>query len=516
MKSSHAPNSNNVRRNVKRGNVKRRLFLQGLGGAALATPYLSSLTKPAQAQSADPQRLVIFYTNNGCWVPDLLTHPVDGPLDGSTMVGKTLDGLSDMTSKLLYPRNLAMFPRGNVEYNGVTYFDPHDQGMGSKLTCAPIDSAGNHYATARSLDHVAAELVNPRDKTPLVLSVGTYFENVKGVLSYVDAATPYPPELNPNNVYSRLTGMFSGATGTGGSTEADYRVSRGNSIIDLVRDDLQGFKAQPLGASDKKRVDDWLELLRETEQLIVPAACDLGTATALGISDEALAAASPSGRGFGGDVGTAFTLGSEMMIKLIALTMMCDANRVIVLQWPGFVTFNFDGLDHQYDHHGISHRNGSAAVGGEPLPNVEFMIKDIDQWYGRKFTSLVKLLDSIDEGERTMLDNSATMWLPELSDGNAHNNDNLPIVIAGSMGGYLKQGVSVNADTSTSSGGGGGGGGFGGFGSGGHPINQLYTTLLNGLGARNADGSMIESFGNTDSNSVGTITKPGELEVIKA
>src|SRR5690606_11715121 len=124
----------------------------------------------------------------------------------------------------------------------------------------------------------------------------------------------------------------------------------------------------------------------------------------------------------------------------------------------GFVTFNFDGLDHQYDHHGISHRNGSAAVGGEPLPGVETMIKEIDRWYGNKYATLVKLLDSIDEGERTMLDNSATMWLPELSDGNAHNNDNLPIVIAGSMGGYLKQGVSVNADTSTSE----GGGGFGG------------------------------------------------------
>src|SRR5690606_37176360 len=125
---------------------------------------------------------------------------------------------------------------------------------------------------------------------------GTYFENVKGVLSYVDAGTPYPPELNPSNVYGRLTGMFGGATGTGGSTDADYRVSRGNSIIDLVRDDLQGFKAQSLSSSDKKRVDDWLELLRETEQLIVPAACDLETATALGISDAAIAEASPSGR----------------------------------------------------------------------------------------------------------------------------------------------------------------------------------------------------------------------------
>ena len=48
-----------------------------------------------------------------------------------------------------------------------------------------------------------------------------------------------------------------------------------------------------------------------------------------------------------------------------------------------------------------------------------------------------------------MLDNSVVMWLPELADGNAHNNNNLPIVIAGSAGGYLKQGVSMNLDTKT-------------------------------------------------------------------
>ena len=46
-----------------------------------------------------------------------------------------------------------------------------------------------------------------------------------------------------------------------------------------------------------------------------------------------------------------------------------------------------------------------------------------------------------------MLDNSMVMWLPELADGNAHNNNNLPIVIAGSGGGYLKQGQSINLDT---------------------------------------------------------------------
>src|SRR4029077_10889848 len=77
------------------------------------------------------------------------------------------------------------------------------------------------------------------------------------------------------------------------------------------------------------------------------------------------------------------------------------------------------------------------------------MIWAIDKWYAGKYAKLVGLLDSIGEGGGTLLDNTATMWLQELSDGAAHNLNNLPIVIAGGAGGYLKQGQVVNVDTGT-------------------------------------------------------------------
>ena len=147
------------------------------------------------------------------------------------------------------------------------------------------------------------------------------------------------------------------------------------------------------------------------------------------------------------DTATAFTKGGDMMINLLALTMMCDANRVMILQWPGFVKFTWDGMMHEFDHHGLSHRNGSAAVGGACVTGVIDMLHQIDTWYAGRYSKLVHLVDSIKEGDRTMLDNSMVMWLPELADGNAHNNNNLPIVIAGSAGGYLKQGQSINLDT---------------------------------------------------------------------
>jgi hypothetical protein len=503
--------------------VKRRIFLKGVGGAALAAPFLSSLQRPASAAAAaTPRRMVIFYTQNGCLTNRWFPTVEDGPLTAANLTGTTLEGLSPFAAKLLFPRGLAMFPRGNVTVNGTSYFDPHDQGMGTKLTCAPIDSVGEHWALGQSLDHYAAGLVNPAGNGPLVLSVGNSFANVKGIASYTAAQEPYSPETRPMNVYNSLTGLFTG--GGGEPTEGDYRVAQGNSIIDLVRDDLDTFKRLNMSGADQQRVDDWLSLLRETEIQVVSAACNAETATSLGITEDTVSEANGGGGFGGGSSGTAFTLGGDMMIKLIALNMMCDANRSILLQWPGFVTFNWDEIVHEYDHHGLSHRNGSAAVGGTCVSGVIDQIAQIDNWYAGRYVKLVTLIDSIVEGEGTMLDNSAVIWVPELADGNAHNNNNLPVVIAGSAGGYLRTGVSVNLDTrelgtgnSEASCVGGSDVGFGTGSNGGNvPINKLYVTLLNALGASNA-GAPITTFGVADSNDVEAgITNPGELSELRA
>ena len=58
-----------------------------------------------------------------------------------------------------------------------------------------------------------------------------------------------------------------------------------------------------MSTADQKRIDDWLALLRETEQPIVSAACNAENAAALGITDATITAAAGSGRG-GVDTGT--------------------------------------------------------------------------------------------------------------------------------------------------------------------------------------------------------------------
>jgi hypothetical protein len=504
--------------------MNRRIFLKGFGGAALAAPFLSSLHEAKGQTVASPKRLVIFFTHNGCLTDRWFPKIEDGALTADTLAGTTLEVLTPYASKLLVPRGF----RSMNQYGTAQTIDPHDQAMGSKLTCATIQDDTTRYATSESLDHTIAKQVNPGAVDPWVLSVGTASSNIKEVISFSGPNAAFPATANPTTIYNKLTGLFGTGSPTGGSTTpaADYKVMRGQSIIDLVREHLTAYQKLKMSTADQTRISDWLDLLRTTETGgAVPGACTADMAGTVGVTADTVKAAS-AGSGFGQGLATAFTLGGDMMANLMALGMVCDAQRVMILTYPGYVTFDWDNIVHDADHHGLSHRNGTVAVGGTCKAGVLDMIDQIDNWYAGKFARLIGLLDGIQEGDGTLLDNTATMWLPELSDGNAHNTNNLPIIIGGSAGGYLKQGAIVNVEGKTIGAGNSDGDCSGtdtsvgfttGSSTGNVPINKLYVTLMNALGCKGPDGGKVTQFGVFDGNKAdGGITNPGEMASLVA
>ena len=540
--------------------MNRRIFLRGVGGLTIAAPFLSSLNeaKGQSATAADPRRLVIFYTHNGCLTDRWFPKVENGPLTAADLTG-TLAPLAPYVSKLLLPRG---FRSMNAYAQGQT-IDPHDQACGSKLTCAPISTDSNRYGTAESLDHTVAKQINPNKNTPLVLSVGAASTKVKEVISFSGPSAAFPANVNPQTVFNALTlGTGTTPTPTGPTptmpAAVDYHVQRGQSAIDLVRGDLTRLQKLKMSSADGLRLQNWLDLLRDTEVGVggmtggtggtgggttaMPAACNADSATALGITAAALTAASPTGKITGGttsfgappapsasnegdvNLATSFTKGGDMMMNLMALNMICDANRVFVFLYPGYVVYNWDGMAFTHDHHGLSHRTGDNSVGGScGVTGVLDQINQIDQWLAGKFAKLVGLLDGIQEGTGTLLDNTATMWLSELSDGAAHNLNNLPILIAGGAGGYLKQGAAVNVESATKNIDNGGsdnscanGGSIGNTGStgGNVPINKLYVTLMNAVGCTD-NGAKVTKFGVMDgTNATAGISNPGEVTTL--
>lgn len=537
--------------------LNRRIFLRGLGGLALAAPFLSSLNEAKGQTPSAPKRLVIFYTHNGCLTDKWFPTVQNGPLTAADLTG-TLAPLAPYASKLLLPRG---FRSMNAYAQGQS-IDPHDQACGSKLTCAPITTEATRYATAESLDHTIAKQINPNKNTPLVLSVGAASTKVKEVISFSGPNTPFPANVNPQTVFNALT-LGSGMTTPTPTSPSptmpavvDYHVKRGQSVIDFVRGDLGRLQKLKMSKEDKGRIQNWLDLLRDTEvgvggmsgsttgsSAAIPAACNADAASKLGVTADTLKEASPTGKITGGttsfgappapgnnegdnNLRTSFTKGGDMMMNLIALNMMCDANRVFILLYPGYVVYNWDGMAFTHDHHGLSHRTGDNSVGGAcGVAGVLDQIHQIDQWLAGKFAKLVGLLDSIGEGSGKLLDSTATMWLPELSDGAAHNINNLPILIAGSAGGYLKQGAAVNVESpgknisngaSTSSCQNGGNIGNTGSTGGNVPINKLYVTLMNAVGCTDG-GNKVTKFGVMDgTKATPGISNPGEVATLTA
>src|SRR5690606_14732304 len=115
--------------------MKRRFFLQGIGGATLAAPFLSSqVARLAHAQSDIHSRFILFFTHNGCntnkWIPTI----EDGALTAGVL-RPSLSPLADLFDKLLLPRGFGSLNA----YGSGQLVDPHNHAMGSKLTCAKIE-----------------------------------------------------------------------------------------------------------------------------------------------------------------------------------------------------------------------------------------------------------------------------------------------------------------------------------------------------------------------------------------
>src|SRR6185503_9571842 len=132
------------------------------------------------------------------------------------------------------------------------------------------------------------------------------------------------------------------------------------------------------------------------------------------------------------------------MMDLAVLSAICDSNRVIFMKMPP--NYVFKNLNLTLESHSVSHRIGNAGQGGTCVANAVEMVHTIDKYYAQCFAYLVGRLDSFSEGDRTLLDNSATVWFQEMSDGNSHNLNNMPILQAGSCGGYFKTGWAVNVE----------------------------------------------------------------------
>jgi hypothetical protein len=454
--------------------LSRRTLLRG-AGVAVAFPAFDSLTRVVQAQAPAIKRFVCFYQCNG--VNQSQFFPSAGPLTSQALVGRSLEPLSGYADKLLIVRGLTQSPPGG---DGVgTPGDDHQKGMGHKLTAQPLQDTRDLYASGPSLDQVVARSINPGGSPAMTLRVGPQVGRANGFISYSGAGSPVVGDNNPLEVYRSLMGIAPG------SMADDALIRRRQSVLDLVKQDLDALRAKGLGTRDREKLDLHATSISEAERKLlgsglVPAALPPDRVLAIESVDPGAVTLESEYRSMG-----------QMLMDVLALALAGDATRVATLQWANGGSgpvFRWDGMDHKYDQHLLSHGEtcDEDDCNRQAVDGYEAMLADIDKWH---VTQLAYLLDRVSEYPG-VLDDSVFLYINELSNGKAHDWHDVPALVVGSAGGYLRTGLSVDVQ--------------------GSPHNQLLTTLANAVGARDATGAAITHFGDP------SFGAPGELSVMRA
>jgi hypothetical protein len=387
--------------------ISRRTFLRGLG-VSMALPWLESLPvwgddKPADRSSEPPVRFACLFAGNGFHSKEWWAKG-----EGAAMeLGKVLDPLRPFREKLLFLRGL---------YNQEALIGGiHSCQTGNLLNGAHLAPAGE-IRSGISCDQVLAERFKDQTKVPsLVLgcepSIAAIHKNYSMIysshISWSSATTPTPLELYPALAFDRL---FRDAVG-----RAD------KSVLDAVTEDARGLR-NSVSKSDQRRLDEYLSSVREVEKRIDQA----GKAGRLQGWRPALA--KPDMPRPADGIPQDIDQHMRLMCDILVLAFRTDTTRVCTLKLNNdHSSLRFPHLKVDYMiHHLLSHSDTADWL-------------KVNQFFTQQLAYIAAKLDAVQEGERTLLDNSMLMFCSSMMTGN-HNNDQLPVVMLGKGGGQIKTG----------------------------------------------------------------------------
>lgn len=427
--------------------LPRRSFLKS-ASACIALPFLDAMVPPTFGNPAKrgagkpPVRLAWLYVPNGVVLPKWRPQQA-GPL---TELPAILAPLAPVKDRVLVLSDLAA-----MHCRGVG--GSHEPTGGGILTGTKCKHSEEPEAGGPSIDQVAAKMIG--DQTPvdaLTLAVdpghrgdhgysGTYMSHI----SWRSQATPAALEMDPKALFDRL---FQGRPLKAPSWEkaktaakpkaakADPEAQIGTSILDLMREDARKLMGN-LGSNDRAKMEGYLDGIRNIERRLDLAdkdAAEVAAATP-GKTKQAPGAGAPPELMIPTRAGKppVYADHVNLLLDLLVMAFWTDTTRV------GTFMFSFEKSGRSYpelgapgSHHSYSHHNDKAE-------NLDALTK-INTHHATLFARFLTNLSRMKEGDGTLLDNVAVMYGSGMSDGNKHNSDNLPIILAGGGGGAIKGG----------------------------------------------------------------------------
>ncbi len=394
--------------------ISRRAVLRG-AGCTVALPFLESLyafadTPPA---SAFPKRFSVVFL--GCGINE----------DHWSAEGQGADMKLSRTLSPLEPIKQKINVIDGLYVQALTGQGIHPGQTGSLLSGAHI-SKGAIIHSGISVDQVIAGHVGEEtQQSSMVLAcdqpmTGYHESNFSlaysSHLSWQSPDSPVPIEVYPSLAWDSLF---------------DNRGSLQNlSILDRVNERAKDL-SKTISSTDKGKLDEYLTSVREVERRVESMRKDKASAddTAKGRNTAAVAMMDRPANGLPEDLREH----SRMMCDIIALAFQTDKTRVasfIISHDLSALYYPF--LNVKDGHHSASHNNNSDDY------------ERISRFHVEQFAYLISKLDSMKEGDRSVLDNSCLMFLSNMWIGRRHDNFRLPVVLAGGLGGTLETGRTLN------------------------------------------------------------------------
>jgi len=397
-----------MNRNMSSHQFSRRLMLRGLG-VTMALPWLESLPVwgdvPGRTEAASeaPVRLAVLFSGNGFHSTEWWAKG-----EGKQMeLGKVLAPLTDFREKMLLVRGLynEEAQKGNI----------HSSQTGNLLSGAPLASGGE-IRSGTSIDQILAQRYGSSTKVPsLVLGCEksnpsvhkNYSMLYSSHISWSSPTTPTPLEIYPALAFDRL---FKDAANKGDK-----------SVLDAVLADAGSLRSG-ISTGDQHKLDEYLESVRDVEQRIANA----GKKGELQGWRPTLAkpnVARPTD-GIPQDIAEHM----KLMCDILVLGFQTDTTRITTLKLNNdhsSLRFPNLGVDYMI-HHLLSHTDTADWL-------------KVNQFFLEQVAYIARKLDAIQEGPRTLLDNTMMLYCSSMLTGN-HDARQLPVVLLGGGGGRIKGG----------------------------------------------------------------------------
>jgi hypothetical protein len=394
--------------------LPRRTFLRGMG-TALALPMLDAMIPAAKAAAKAPARLGFVYASHGVifdqWKP------------------KTV-GAFELTPNLMPLKNL--HGRFNI-LTGLSHLEADTKGDGSgdhtRASAAWLTGVhaydrtrpGIEVKLATSADQIAARVLGKDSPIPsleLTVDEPTAGSCDSGDCFYVNTIS-WRSETTPNTMENHPRVVFERLFGDGGTAEQRLaRTRMTGSILDSVMAEAKRLGAS-LGGSDRGKLSEYLDSVRDIETRIQSA--EQQGAAGFELPDR------PVG------IPDSFVEHTKLMFDLQVLAFRADLTRVFTFILARELSARtYPHIQIPGQHHLISHHRDD--------PDQMAQKARIDTHHVELLAYFLEKMAATPDGDASLLDNSLILYGSGMGNGNLHRHSDLPVLLAGTLGGQIKTG----------------------------------------------------------------------------